>query len=180
LKRAVIGSSPGPAIRIPAILRPHCFQSVSRRRAGRGARFYALGVVGSPRGQEAALAVGPRVRVRLDPIARLTSNEQWDGAVKIPQLRGSLPRGRAPSLPHRASYEAWILEQLHHPRRYLFHWVHQEPAHHPGFDVGYRLLPQRRPALPRPERAKRNAEGVLGRRPAPGAVPHSSNQLPVS
>ena len=68
-------------------------------------------------------------------------------------------------LSHRASYEAWILEQLDHPRRYLFHRVHQEPAHHPGFDVGYRLLLQRRPALPRPERAKRNAEVVLGRSP---------------
>ena len=80
-------------------------------------------------------------------------------------------------LSHRASYEAWILEQLHHPRRYLFHRVHQEPAHHPGFDVGYRLLLQRRLALPRPERAKRNAEGVLGRRPVKRPAPSRIHRL---
>ena len=33
-------------------------------------------------------------------------------------------------LSHRASHEAWILEQVHHPHRYLFHRVHQEPDHH--------------------------------------------------
>ena len=81
-------------------------------------------------------------------------------------------------LSHRASHEAWILEQLHHPRRYLFHRVHQEPAHHPGFDVGYRLS-RRAVPLSRAECARRNAEVVLGRRPVerPAAVSHSPAQL---
>lgn len=36
-----------------------------------------------------------------------TSNEPWGGAGKIPQLRGGLLRGGAPSLPS-SEYEAWI------------------------------------------------------------------------